>query len=71
MKRRTALDAGAEKVAGRSRSDKGPAKKGRLLSESAGPSLRPWWEYDSASPPAVDLGEIDLSVVPANDGEVR
>jgi hypothetical protein len=52
-------------------SDKGPAKKRGLLNERQGPSLRPWWEYDSASPPAVDLGEIDLSVVPANDGEVR
>jgi hypothetical protein len=38
MKRRTALDAGAEKVAGRSRSDKGPAKKRGLLNERQGPA---------------------------------
>jgi hypothetical protein len=33
--------------------------------------LPPFWGYDTDPPPEVDLGDLDLPAVPANDDEVR
>lgn len=34
-------------------------------------TLPPWWEYAAPPPPKVDLGAVEMPVVPANDAEVQ
>jgi hypothetical protein len=33
--------------------------------------LPPWWAYDTERPPEVDLGDVELPAVPANDSEAK